>query len=98
MSDREFRRWETYFAQRWNEPDRSDHYLMQIAQEIAISRLSKHVPLEDMKIPFGQEEAKDEIPVSEMTEEEIQAKAREVSEARRQMLIAQNKKVKRHGG
>lgn len=58
----------------------------------------KPFDIDDMRLKFIDGEAQGGINVSEMTEEEIQEKAREVSEARRQLLIAQNKKVKPHGG
>lgn len=34
VSNREYETWMEWFAQQWNEPDRADHYAMQIAAEI----------------------------------------------------------------
>lgn len=92
MSDREFRVWKWYFGTRLNRPGLTDHHLMQIGSLIASFLCRQPVPMEDMRLKFD-----DEGDIEELTEEELLAKAKEVSEMRRQMLIAQNRKG-HHGG
>lgn len=52
---REYRTWTAWLQKQWNEPDRSDYYLMQIAREIRYVLSKKKMPktLEMFKLPFG---------------------------------------------
>lgn len=96
MSDREFKVWEWYFNTRLNRPGLTDHHLMQIGSLVATFLCREAVSMDDMRLSFTAEE---EPSVDEMTEEEMMERAREVSEARRQLLIAQlDKKAKSNGG
>ncbi len=49
--------WLEYLKQEWREPNKTDHYLMQIAQEIrrANSKKPNSVKLKNFKIKFGEE-------------------------------------------
>jgi hypothetical protein len=46
----------------WNRPDRTDHYLMRVAVEVARSRVKhpERVTLEDMKLTWGKAEEADD--------------------------------------
>lgn len=49
------RTWIEWLDQQWDKPNRSDHYLMQIAAEIARTRNPKHagsIKLAQFKVPF----------------------------------------------
>lgn len=54
VSNREYMTWLAYFGDQWNEPDRSDYYLMQIAMEVrrVLHSNPSQVKLEHAKIPF----------------------------------------------
>lgn len=53
--------WMAYLGEEWNQPDRSDHYLMQIAMEVrrVLHKNPSSVKLDDMKIPFDPVHTKD---------------------------------------
>lgn len=51
MPHRQFLMWQERIKRKWNQPDRSDHYLMSIAQKVC-NVLGGKVSLEDMKIKF----------------------------------------------
>lgn len=46
--------WLEWLKSEWNEPDRTDHYLMQIAAYVKASSTGKSVDLNSMRIPFKQ--------------------------------------------
>jgi hypothetical protein len=48
-TNRELKTYVEFFKQSWNLPDRSDHYMMQIAQALS----SDKKPLDDLKIGFN---------------------------------------------
>ena len=53
ISHREYKLWLQLFEAEWNEPNRSDHYLMQIAQEVRRGNFKKaSAKLSSYKIPF----------------------------------------------
>lgn len=56
LTHREFLTWGEWFKQQWNEPNRSDHYLMQIACEIVRVNLKKgaaqKLKLSQFLLPF----------------------------------------------
>lgn len=71
VTHREHRLWVEWLSEQWNEPERSDWYLMQIAAEIRQFRygFSKHpqaVKLKDMKLPF---KTKMEVAAAEQNKE-----------------------------
>jgi hypothetical protein len=51
---RQYNAWQEYLDQEWNEPNRTDHYLMQVAELVLRPYLEKgvRVKLDDFKIPF----------------------------------------------
>lgn len=51
---REYRTWQVWLDQQWNEPSRTDNYLMQIAQEIrrVLHKHPERVKLDLFKILF----------------------------------------------
>lgn len=55
MTHREYRTWVAHLDQEWNEPDRTDHYLMKIAAEVA-RKFAKHpeqITPDTMRLRFG---------------------------------------------
>lgn len=58
MSHREYLTRLAWIEENWNDPDRSDYYLMQIAQEIrkVMSKKPKNIKLDHLKIKFGMKE------------------------------------------
>lgn len=53
MSHREFQGWCTWLDKKWNEPDRTDHYLMQIASFIEARGLRRQPKkLNSQKLSF----------------------------------------------
>lgn len=57
MTHRQFVAWQDWLGRQWNEPTRSDHYLMQIAAEVRRVNLAKaedqkSITLEMYEIPF----------------------------------------------
>lgn len=79
---REFRTWMAWLERQWNEPDRADHYRMQIAQEVCrvLAKNKASITLGKFKIPFGwvkKKEKEKEKSKSEMLEQKTsQAKSR----------------------
>ena len=55
---REYLVWMAWLSLQWNEPDRSDHYLMQIAQTVRqiLRKNPNKVTLQQQKIPFVSKE------------------------------------------
>jgi len=51
MTYREYLTYLADYGEEWNQPDRHDHYLMQIAAEIR-SIFNKNVTIDKLKIPF----------------------------------------------
>ena len=49
---RELLAWNEWLDEQWNQPTRSDHYLMQIAQEVRRSFAKKCPKFSAFKIPF----------------------------------------------
>ena len=49
----EYRVWMEWLAQQWNKPTLTDHYLMQVAQEVNEGNYRKVRKLESFKLPFG---------------------------------------------
>lgn len=73
VSYREYLLWMAWLDKQWNQPDRSDHYLMQVSRDIA-RVLSKHpgrIQTKDFKIEFERDgkplagEVKPEISLEE---------------------------------
>ena len=60
MTHREVLLWRRYYADEWNEPSRTDHYLMSIAQTIR-GIFGKSPSLNKMKIRFGTSELDPEL-------------------------------------
>lgn len=52
---REYRLWMEFFASEWNEPSRTDHYIMQVAAQVRLSNAKEgtEVSLDEFKIPFN---------------------------------------------
>lgn len=53
-TNRQFEVWRRWLAARWNSPDRTDHYLMQVAAEVRRGRVKNpaSVSVDDLKLPF----------------------------------------------
>jgi len=51
-SHRDYKTWLVWEREQWNDPSRSDHYLMQIAQAIYASKSRSSAALDKFKIPF----------------------------------------------
>jgi len=51
---REYRTWMIWLEEQWNEPSRTDYYLMQIAREVAtvLMKNSDTVKVGQFKLPF----------------------------------------------
>lgn len=55
MTHRQYSAWVAWMAAQWNEPDRTDHYLMQIAYQVACAAAGKRarrVKFGRFKLPF----------------------------------------------
>lgn len=53
MTHREYRTWQVWLEKQWNEPDRTDHYLMQIAGYVChVLSKKTRINLGNFKIPF----------------------------------------------
>lgn len=54
MTHRQFLAWQYWLSQQYNQPSRTDYYLMQVASEILKGRVKdpRKVNIEDFKIPF----------------------------------------------
>lgn len=52
MTLRQLEAWTEWLEEQWNEPSRTDHYLMQIACEVANVLRKKRIPQGKFKIPF----------------------------------------------
>lgn len=65
--------WLKWLRAQWNEPSRTDHYLMQIAQEIRMTSVAKpgNVLLNWFKLPFTSRRSQTE---KKLTPKEIQEK------------------------
>ena len=69
LTHREFLALDKYLREEWNEPSRSDWYLMQVAAEIraigqSFSKTPKPVRLQDLKIEFKEERRKEKKPLT----------------------------------
>jgi hypothetical protein len=51
VSVREYRLWKAHYEAEWNRPNRTDYYLMRIAQQIAAQKY-KNPTLEQQKLEF----------------------------------------------
>lgn len=71
-TNREFKDWIVWLDREWNTPNRSDHYLMQIAREIRDKWSKKGSLLDTFKLKFGSKKE----PKRELTKEEIEEKTR----------------------
>lgn len=59
LSFKEFLLWQDYFKEEWNTPDRTDHYLMQVALKIIETNTkNSKTKLNDLKIPFKEAKKK----------------------------------------
>jgi hypothetical protein len=97
VTHRQYCVWQYWLASEWNQPDRSDHYLMQIA--FAILRVNaKHpskVRMQDQKIEFvigGQSKSAPNIPTNP-TSLAAQAKAIWASRMTAPITIVESKEV-----
>ena len=64
MTHRQFRAWQAWLARQWDEPDRTDHYLMQVAAEVrrsAAGRKARQVKLEHLRIRFVEKKAPESL-------------------------------------
>jgi ribosomal protein S19E (S16A) len=59
LTFREYRTRRAWLRNQYDNPDRSDWYLMQIASEIKIQRTRKSVDIQSMKLPFGTGKSKE---------------------------------------
>lgn len=80
---REYLTWMQYLDNQWNQPSRSDHYLMQLAAEVhrvpyAFGKKNSKVQTKDKQIKFITPTRKPKQPLSQERIDEItrQAKAR----------------------
>jgi hypothetical protein len=55
MTNRQFTAWSYWLAESWNNPTRTDNYLMQIACEVrrVLSKRPKSVQMQHFKLKFG---------------------------------------------
>lgn len=81
VTNREYRLWMLWFDSEWNKPDRTDHYLMQIAAQIVAvnSKETDTVLLSDFKIPFETKKEKVSNTV-EKTAEQLEQEKRGFSQ------------------
>jgi hypothetical protein len=52
ITHRQFLVWQAWLEKEWNNPNRADHYAMQIATTIASQGLKEGIPIHQGKIPF----------------------------------------------
>lgn len=52
VSHRDYKTWLIWEREQWNEPSRTDHYLMQITQAVYASKSRSSTVLDKFKIPF----------------------------------------------
>lgn len=52
MTHRQFVVWQLWLSEQWNEPDRSDYYMMQIAHIVASIVSKKKVKFEQFRLKF----------------------------------------------
>ena len=73
LTHREFATWRAWLDQQWNEPDRTDHYLMQLAH-LVVSCLTDQNPttLDEFRIKF-RSATKASKPKPKMSVEEFSA-------------------------
>jgi len=58
LTHRQYRTLAAWLDEQWNHPTRSDHYLMQIAQEVrrVLAKDKREIKLEHFKLPFKRAE------------------------------------------
>ena len=78
MSHRQFLMWQERIRREWNQPDRTDHYLMQIAQRVC-NVLGGKMSLGDMKIEFKEKA---------VTEDWTQPSAEQVTMSQSSWMVA----------
>lgn len=66
-TNREYNLWMAYLESQWNRPNRTDNYLMQIAQEIrrVLSKNPGAIKADGFKLKFEVTEAEEPIPPQE---------------------------------
>jgi|TARA_R110000824_G_scaffold89320_1_gene219036 hypothetical protein len=71
VSHREYKIWMRHFKEELNQPSRSDHYLMQIAQEVkrVLSKRPTKIKMKDFFLTFGNPEKKKTLTLEEKTKE-----------------------------
>lgn len=52
VSHRDYKTWLAWEREQWNEPSRTDHYLMQIAQAVYATKSRTAMALDRFKVPF----------------------------------------------
>ena len=62
MTHRQFEVWQLWLKAEWNQPSRTDHYLMRLAQAFGGSEDST---LDDFKIPFAWPNPEDRVDLQE---------------------------------
>jgi hypothetical protein len=78
LTHRQYRAWQAWLDGQWNRPDRTDHYLMLIAQRVLQAQGAK-VTLEQQRLTFGRAAV---APAPALTREEAAARAQAVWFAR----------------
>lgn len=73
MTHRQFEAWQAWLAEQWNQPSRTDNYLMQIACEVLRTRLKEPGKAE---IKHFRLEFKEKKPPTKQTAAEVAAEAK----------------------
>ena len=78
FTHRQYMDWLAWFEQELNNPDRTDHYLMQIAYEVKWGNVKdgKSLKLDHFKLPFKRVKAKSVAPSAKRKETKQEATAR----------------------
>lgn len=81
MTHRQYAAWQEWLSAQWNVPNRSDHYAMQVAAEVArtpgrFTRSPPKIKLDQFRIPFVDEKPKPFVkrpggPPGPLTKEEV---------------------------
>lgn len=74
-SNREYQAWTEWLDRQWNEPDRTDHYLMQVAREVAYTHVNPR-KVGKMKITFEKQAVGPEPVPKKMTRKQAADAAR----------------------
>ena len=71
ITHREYLTWQKWEAQQWNEPSRSDHYLMRVAQRVqqVLAKEPNKITLDHQRVPFRQ--VKQQAPATKPTKQTL---------------------------